>query len=79
MLLELDDQIMALTGFSETEVKECLAVALCKLKGLHGVAAGRLLNISEYEFHGLLEQYGCYIHYDVPAFLEDLETLKRID
>lgn len=78
MKLELDDQIIAMTGLSEKEVKECLAVALYKLTGLHGVAAGRLLDISEFEFHGLLEKYGCYVNYDVQDFLDDIETLKKL-
>lgn len=79
MKIELDDEIIALTGFSEREVTECLAVALYKLTGMHGAAAGRLLNISETEFHGLLEKCGCYINYGVKDFLEDVETLKRLE
>ena len=79
MQLELDDQIIAITGLSENEVKECLAVALYKLVKLNGVAAGRLLNKNEIEFHGLLGKYGCYVNYDVQDLLEDMETLKRLD
>lgn len=79
MNIELDDKIIALTGLSEREVKECLAVALYKLTGMHGAAAGRLLNISETEFHGLLEKYGCYINYGVQDLLEDIETLKHFE
>ncbi len=79
MQLELDNQIIAMTGFSEREVKECLAVALYKLTGLHGAAAGRLLDISEIEFHGLLAKYGCDVNYDVQDFREDIEALKRFD
>ncbi len=79
MQLELDNQIIAMTGLSQKEIKEYLAVALYKLTGLHGAAAGRLLNISEIEFHGLLAKYGCYVNYDVQDFLEDIETLKRLD
>lgn len=78
MQINLDDKTIAITGFSEVEVKECLAVALYKLAKLNGVAAGRLLGKSEVEFHGLLEKYGCYVNYDVQDFLDDIETLNKL-
>lgn len=78
MQINLDDKTIAITGFSETEIKECLAVALYKLAKLNGVAAGRLLDKSEVEFHGLLEKYGCYVNYGVQDLLNDVETLKKL-
>lgn len=79
MIIELDDEIISRTGLSQQEVKECLAVALYKLTGMHGAAAGRLLGISEYEFHGLLGKYGTYVNYDVDEFAKDVESLKQLD
>ena len=79
MKIELDDNIISLTGLSEREIKECLVVALYKLSGIHGAAAGRLLNISEFEFHGLLGKYGSCVNYGVKEFLEDIETIKHLE
>jgi predicted HTH domain antitoxin len=79
MIIELDDEIISRAGLSQQEVKECLAVALYKLTGMHGTAAGRLLGISEFEFHGLLGKYGVYVNYDVEDLARDMETLKQLD
>lgn len=46
---------------------------------MHGAAAGQLLNISEFEFHGLLGKYGSCVNYGIKEYLEDIETLKRLD
>lgn len=43
MKIEIDSSLMQKIGVDESEVKELLAIALYKYKGIHGSMAGRLI------------------------------------
>lgn len=79
MKIEFPDDIAQKCDLSERELKELLAVSVYKLKGIHGAMAGKILGISEFEFHGLLEKYGSYVNYDTEAFQQDVQTLASLD
>lgn len=76
MKINISDEIAAKTHLNERDFQEILAVSLYKLKKINGVQGGKLLGISEIEFHGLLEKYGSYLNYDEQDLAADLDTLK---
>ncbi|MDH5179690.1 MAG: UPF0175 family protein [Gammaproteobacteria bacterium] len=76
MRFEVPDEIAESAGLGEQEMKEFLAVSLYKKKRINGVQGGKILGISEMEFHGLLEKYDEYVNYDVEDYLEDGDNLK---
>ena len=76
MKIEINDQIIKKCNLTRKEVAEILAVAIYKKKKIHGSLAGKILGISELEFHKLLEKYDENINYDPIDLLEDIKNNK---
>lgn len=73
MKIEIDDEIAKTCGIGEREALELLAVAIYKTKGIHGSLAGKILGISEFEFHNLLSTKGVTVNYDIDDLIEDIK------
>jgi len=78
MIINFPDEIAENLGLNKKEMLEFLVVALYKKKGIHGAMCGRILNISEMKFHGLLEKYDECVNYSSEDFLTDIENLKDV-
>jgi len=74
MIIEIPDDVASKCDLSEREALELLAVAIYKAKGIHGSLAGKLLGISELEFHRLLAKQSETINYDVQDLIDDLKN-----
>ena len=74
MKIELDSSLMKKIGIDENEVKELIAIALYKYKGIHGSMAGKLIGISEFDFHSLLSEKGESVNYDVEDLIDDIKN-----
>ncbi len=74
MKIELDDEIAEKCGLDEREALELLAISIYKLKGIHGSLAGRILGISEFEFHELLSKRGEVVNYGVNDLIDDIKN-----
>ena len=72
MQIELNDDLAKQCGIDAKEALELLAVAIYKAKGIHGTMAGKILGISEPEFHAVVAQQGQTVNYDVADFLDDV-------
>jgi predicted HTH domain antitoxin len=73
MKIEIDDSIMAQIGVDEKEAMELLAVALYKYKGIHGSLAGKIVGMTEFEFHKLASGKGVTINYDIEDLVDDIK------
>jgi len=76
MNIEIPDEIARRINYGPTELKEILALSLYKMKKINGVEGGKILDISEMEFHGLLGKYGQFINYDLNELNKDIDNLK---
>jgi predicted HTH domain antitoxin len=74
MKIELDDSLMSKIGVDEREAKELLAIALYKYKGIHGSLAGKLIGMTEFEFHTFISEKGTTINYDVDDLVDDIKS-----
>lgn len=74
MKIELSDEIAAKAGVDERQATELLAVALYKWKGIHGSLAGKILGLSQVEFHQLLARIGTTVNYDVGDLADDIKN-----
>ncbi len=79
MKIEIDNEIARKCGLDENEALELLVIAIYKFKGIHGAMAGRVLGISEMEFHALLSDKGQAINYGVDDLLDDIKTIEAYD
>ena len=79
MRIELPDEVLDKTGVSERTIKEIIAVSLYKMRKINGVQGGKILGISEFEFHEVLGRYGETFSYDVDDLMEDIETLRKLE
>ena len=75
MKIEIPDEIVQRTKYGETDFTEILAISLYKMKMINGVEGGKMLGISEMEFHGLLSKYGQFINYDINELNKDINNL----
>ena len=73
MQIELPDALMQECSITEREALELLVVAAYRHTGMHATLAGKMLGISEPEFHALLTKQGEPVNYGVNDFLVDLE------
>lgn len=73
MRIEIADEIATQCGVDAREALELLAIAIYKAKGIHGSLAGKILGISEFEFHSLLAQHGETVNYGVDDLASDIE------
>ena len=74
MRIEISDEIAQRIGLTKEEALEILAVALYKTKGIHGSLGGKILGMSELEFHGLLARRGETVNYDVDDLIDDIKN-----
>jgi predicted HTH domain antitoxin len=74
MRIEISDEIAQKVGVTEQEALELLAIAIYKAKGIHGSLAGKILGLSELEFHGLLAKRGDTVNYDVDDLIADIKN-----
>ena len=72
MKLEIPDELAKQCRIDETEARHLLAIAIYKAKGIHGSLAGKLLGMSEFEFHALLKKHGVAVNYDVDDLANDI-------
>jgi predicted HTH domain antitoxin len=72
MQIKLDDDIAQKIGIDEREALELLAIAIYKMKGVHGALAGKIVGISEFEFHELLSKKGEVVNYGVNDLIDDI-------
>lgn len=73
MQIELPDTLMHECGVSAREALELLVVAAYRHTGMHATLAGKMLGISEPEFHTLLAAQGECVNYGTSDFLTDLD------
>lgn len=73
MRIEIDDEIAAKCGIDEEEALRLLAVAIYRAKGIHSSLAGKILGISQIEFHRLLASLGESMNYDVQDLIDDIK------
>lgn len=74
MKIEIDDQIVQKLGIDEREALELLAIAIYKTKGIHGAMAGKILGITEFEFHQLLSDKGEVVNYGLDDLVDDIKN-----
>lgn len=74
MKIEIDDEIAKKCGIDEKEALELLAIAIYKTKGIHGALAGKILGISEFEFHKMASAKGETMNYGIEQLIEDIKT-----
>ena len=74
MNIEIPDELAHKCGVDEREALELLAVAIYKAKGIHGTLAGKLLGVSEFEFHALLSQRGERVNYGMQDIINDIKN-----
>jgi predicted HTH domain antitoxin len=73
MRIEIPDELAAQCNIEQREALELLAIAIYKTKGVHGSLAGKILGISEFEFHSLLAQRGETVNYGADDLARDIE------
>jgi predicted HTH domain antitoxin len=74
MRIEIPDEIAARCNLESREALELLAIAIYKSKGIHGSLAGKILGISEFEFHSLLAKRGETVNYSADDLAMDIEN-----
>lgn len=74
MKIDIPDELAQKCGVDEREALELLAVAIYKAKGIHGTLAGKLLGVSEFEFHALLSQRGESVNYGMQDIINDIKN-----
>lgn len=74
MNIELDDVLMAKIGVDKKEACELLAITLYKYKRLHGSLAGKLIGMSEFDFHNLLSGKGEAVNFGVDDLVADIKS-----
>jgi predicted HTH domain antitoxin len=74
MKIDIDDSIMSKIDVDEREARELFAIALYKYKGIHGSLAGKLVGMTEFEFHALVSDKGTAINYDADDLVDDIKS-----
>lgn len=74
MKIEIDDEIALKCGITEQEALELLAIAIYKAKGIHGSLAGKIIGMSEFEFHNLLADKGETVNYGINDLVDDIKN-----
>ena len=74
MDIQIDNDIVSKCGLDEAEILELFAIALYKKKGVHGALAGKLVGMSELEFHSLLSKRGENVNYDASDLVSDIKN-----
>lgn len=65
MYIEIPDEVAMSSGLNIVEIEEFLVISLYVKKRMNGIQGGKILDVSEMEFHGLLEEYDECVNYSV--------------
>ncbi|MBI2264289.1 MAG: UPF0175 family protein [Armatimonadetes bacterium] len=79
MTLIIPDEILRITGMSEIELRQEIAILLFQKDKLTLGQASQLAQTDQLRFQYLLASRQIPIHYDVAEFNEDLETLQNFN
>ena len=74
MKIEINDEIARKCQLDEKEALVLLAIALYKSKGIHGSLAGKIIGLSEFEFHNLLAGRKENVNYGVDDLVDDIKN-----
>ncbi len=74
MKIEISDEIAEKCQLDEKEALILLAIALYKFKGIHGSLAGKIIGLTEFEFHNLLAEKGSAVNYGVDDLVDDIKN-----
>lgn len=74
MKIEISNEIAKKCQLDEKEALELLAVALYKRKGIHASLAGKIIGLSEFEFHTLLSKWRETVNYGVQDLIDDIKN-----
>jgi predicted HTH domain antitoxin len=74
MKIEIPDELAQKCGISEREALELLVIAIYRTRGIHGTLAGKMLGISELEFHSLLSKHGETVNYGMQDIIDDIKN-----
>lgn len=74
MIIEIPDELAQKCGINEKDALVLLVIAVYKTKGIHGTLAGKMLSISEIEFHMLLSKHGEPENYGTEDILDDIRN-----
>lgn len=74
MKIEISDEIAEKCQLDEKEALILLAIALYKSKGIHGALAGKLVGLTEFEFHNLLSERGEEVNYGIDDLVDDIKS-----
>ncbi len=74
MKIEINDEIAEKCQLDEKEALTLLAIALYKFRGIHGSLAGKIIGLTEFEFHNLLSEKGEAINYGIDDLADDIKS-----
>lgn len=77
-ILEIPSDVLYSARLTPQQAKVELAVHLFEQERLSFGKARQLAEMDVWQFMQLLGSRGIAVHYDVPEYQEDLETLKRL-
>jgi predicted HTH domain antitoxin len=78
MSVTIPDTVLQAARMSEAEMSQEIAILLFEKEKVTLAQASRLAGMAQLQFQQLLASRGIPLHYDVEAFAEDLETLRRM-
>lgn len=78
MTLVIPDDIIKSTKMSITELTQEIAIMLYQKGKITLGQAGRLADMSQFQFQHLLASRQIELHYDEADFNQDIETLKEL-
>jgi len=74
MKIEISDEIAKKCQLDEKEALMLLAIALYKSKGIHGSLAGKIVGLTEFEFHNLLAEKDSVVNYGIDDLIDDIKS-----
>ena len=79
MPVTISDEVLSAAHLSESELKQELALTLFQQDRLTLAQASRFAEIGQLAFQSLLADRQIPIHYGVEEFMEDLQSLDRVE
>jgi len=77
MSLVVSDELVKASGLSESELMLEIVIMLFQQDKISLGKASELMGMHRMEFQELLANRDICVHYDVPEFQEDLQTLQE--
>jgi predicted HTH domain antitoxin len=78
MSIVISDELLHTTGLSESELIQEIAIMLFQKEKLTLGQASHLAQMPQLQFQHLLASRQIPLHYDVPEFEADLNTLREL-